>query len=137
MRLLHLIVAGGFICFASCSKQQFVIPNDFRGEIRIWKDPSASVVLSPHGGTLIVTVPMDGRLLVRDDQPLCGAHSTSARFVSGSRLTCDLLPADRVKEGEVAFWELGSASGNNYEGDPTHVYFVGTKAEAKKAWGIR
>ena len=137
MRAIHNILAGGLLCFASCSKHEFIIPDDFRGEIQIWKDPSATVALSPRGGTLVVTVPGDGRLPVRDDQPLYGEHSTSARFITGRQLTCDILPADKVRAGEVVFWELGSTSGSDHEGAFVHAYFVGTEAEAKKAWGIR
>jgi hypothetical protein len=138
MRTAHYFLLFIVCSVLSCStstKHEFILPQGFKGKIKIWKDPSSQTKLILVNNKVTIFVPANGELAIQDDAILGGWHETSARYSDGSRLTCDTINRTIAKPNEMVFWSLGTMVGGSND-IQTYVFFVGMENEARQAWGL-
>jgi hypothetical protein len=99
----------------------FVVPNGFRGEIRIIEDPGNGEILPKHGRWIICVLPATGILKVKSLKPFLAVHEETACYADGGVLN------PGIDTNAIAFFGLGSFASGSTNGVS---YFVGTQAEA-------
>jgi len=78
--VLTLVVLG---CERHGAPVRFVLPDGFRDVFQISEDPQHGIDLVKSNGMLLVTVPTNGRVVVKDWSFLTVWHSETAIFPSG------------------------------------------------------
>lgn len=89
--VLSAFLLYGLDCYDHASSGRpvsYVVPDGFRGRIRLISDPAAPPVPLVHG-VYVVTVPPSGYLHVRDLGFTTRWHYESARYRSGTRIPTD------------------------------------------------
>ncbi len=62
---------------------EFVVPDDFHGNIELVKDRKGGNKLNPQGGKYVIVVPASGALRIKDGSPFNRWHTESCRDTSG------------------------------------------------------
>ena|ERR1041384_4446761 len=126
-RVLAVMLLGLCLCTGcndSGAPLHFVLPDGFKGEIRIVKDPDQGSSVREEGGRFTYIIPPDGQLRVRSLAPFSHWHKESAVFQNGGALKTGT--DDNVPEDSVALRSLGTLVS---DGVTTVRYYVGTKKD--------
>ncbi len=81
--LLSFLVLVFLGCDRHGTPVRFVLPEGFHGVFQISEDPQRGVDLVKSNGMLLVTVPINGRVVVKDWSFLTVWHSETAIFPDG------------------------------------------------------
>lgn len=115
-------------CDPRVTNLHIVLPNDFRGEVRIVEDRRAPPIASDEQGRHVFHVADNGTLRVSSFAPFESSHHWSAEFADGQPIPC--YPNDRgYSNTAVIFQELGTYSHGN--GPEVLRCFVGTDMESR------
>lgn len=120
------MVSGG--CGRRVRHFHIVIPNDFRGEIRIVENRQSPPVSHDEKGRTLFHVPDNGILNVPSFDPFEMPHHWSAAFENGQPIPC-YANDPGYSTAVVLFQELGSESHGN--GPEVLRCFVGTDMESR------
>ena len=126
----YTIVILCLLAFISCDNKSktellFIVPNDYRGPIRVVESANDGIQPKKEGTPYILRVPASGEIRIRTLEILESWHRRSAREENGVAIPS----AEEIAPGSVGFHGLGTA----VEGETTtSFYFVGTRQEAEQ-----
>src|SRR5262249_46557668 len=126
--ILVICMIGG--CKAESPRVHFILPNGYRGLFVITTQADGAR-LQTSEGRIVLAIPENGNLAIRDSAVLFEWHSVSAAFADETQIRFgdhDNLPAD-----SVACWDVGNETDRP---DKPIWYFIGTYRE-KCALGTR
>ena len=119
---------------AGCVHQKteitFVVPEGFRGEIRIWQDPNSSHTATRDLNSLMLRtftlqVPASGELPLQDTDFFFNWHTPILQFAGSDAVSrSDTAP---TSPDEIKLYQSGSVAYD--DGPQIHLFFVGTLEE--------
>jgi len=134
------VVTGVFlpVGIMSCLEQSgdpivLIIPEGYRGEVRLLIDKQQGVDVPLTSGRHIYQVPESGVLQIKDASPFLHWHTLGARYTNGKAILIDY-------DAEVVASLHSLGSGVRTHGGKVEeyfLYFVGTKAELRKQLNAR
>lgn len=124
-------------CGSTGTPVHIVVPNGFKGEVRLILDGVHGAEVKPSQGRYEYRIPASGTLRVTSFGPFEGWHVQTAAYEDGTVLESDVETVEgphgekpRLGKDVVAFCG-GSVGQKNHEA-PVMTYFVGSVVEYEK-----
>ena len=135
--LLAIIALALCGCGSNGTPVHFVVPNDFKGEVRLILDGAHGTEVKPSQGRYEYRIPASGNLRVTSFKPFEPMHVQTAAYEDGTVLEAE-IETKKGPQGEQPLLGKdavvlcgGGLSQKNYEA-PVTTFFVGTTAEYEK-----
>jgi len=103
---------------------RIVLPKGSKGVFFVKQDVVEGSLVATRGQKITLTIPNNGKLIIKDAGFLFDWHSTTVTYDDGETIPF-IASVRSVKDNFVACWELFSTSDTQY-------YFIGTLSEEKK-----
>lgn len=113
----------------------FVVPNHFRGVLKLRERKHASVKVTPHNGVYLFIFPASGVLDVQGSLPVWQWHTLDAHYENGKTIPVDGEVS--VQDDEVAIRDAGVSGGSATSPSTEAWYVVGTATDAAHEWQKR
>ena len=103
----------------------FVVPNGFKGPIRLPLDPIAGKDIAPTNGQFVYVIPANGILAVKSFEPFQRWHKQSASYVDGTAIPNEY-------ETWIGLVLHGGGESTHVDQSPEMEWFMGTKTEYER-----
>ena len=133
-----LVIALG--CSLNGMPVHIVVPNDFKGEVRIVQDKSQGLDVVPTAGRYVYSISADGVLYVKSLQPFGPMHKETAGYEDGTSLPSEhetwIGPnGEPANLGKDAIVLSGGGESSGMNKPPTITFFVGSTIEYEEWQG--
>ncbi|MFL5245068.1 MAG: hypothetical protein ACJ8FY_23445 [Gemmataceae bacterium] len=126
-----ILVVGGTFCLTWYANRSgpdvvIIVPNGFRGPLKLSLDPKNGTEIPMEGSRFIVRIPASGHLVIKNADPFTQWHSETAMFENGESLSTN--HDERLPPEKVRLIDLGSSlSRSGHSSDESLNYFVGNE----------